>query len=44
MPISETLGVKTVCPRELNIQFKVFYNVDSDNFYFDHNTIWCDWK
>ena len=35
MPTSETLGVKTVYPRELIIKFNVVYNVVSDNFYFD---------
>ena len=44
LPISETLGVKTVYPRELIITFKVVYNVVSDNFHFDQNTIQCYWK
>ena len=41
---SETLGVKTVYPRELIMKFKVIDNVVSDNFYFDQNTVWCHWK
>ena len=35
LPTSETLGVKTVYPRELVMKFKVIYNVVSNNFYFD---------
>ena len=36
---SETLGVKTMYPRELIMKFKVAYNVVSDNFYIDQNTV-----
>ena len=40
----ETLGVNTLYPRELMMKFKVVYNVVSDNFYFDQNTVRCLWK
>ena len=35
---SEALGMKTVHLQELITNFKVVYNVISDNFYFDQNT------
>ena len=39
LPTSETLGVKTVNPRELIMMFKVVDNIVSANFYFDQNTV-----
>ena len=36
---SETLGVKTVNPRELIMKFKVVHNVISDIIHFDQNTV-----
>ena len=44
LPPSETVGVKTENPRKFIINFKVVHNVDSDNFYFDQNTVQLNLK
>ena len=44
LPTSENLGVKSVYPRELIIEFKAVYNVVSDKFYLDRNNVRYHWK